>query len=239
MTTKEQMAAYLIERYQKEDMQSRLDREQFCALFREAVKDFYPKLKKMYADQTIYGISIEIGDVVQSVYKDSFVSYFYLNTEEQYQEQIKDCEEDEESDYRFGVWSEWEPVETKSELFEKLQDYLTQNSLYECTVLSSPSELDYQKALGDAAVAWYNDNSSDFEDAFDEECSEIRLWMAEALGELRKEGFWEKQGNAELYVIPFDGECEIETEELIETFLLMDAGCHGTEYIDYLESCDS
>lgn len=62
--------------------------------------------------------------------------------------------------------------------------------------------------------------------------------MAEALGGLRREGFWEAQGSAELYVIPFGGEGDIGTEELIESYSVMDAGYHGTEYPDYLKSCD-
>ena len=78
----------------------------------------------------------------------------------------------------------------------------------------------------------------DFEEAFEEESKEIRFWMAEALGELRKEGFWEEQGNAGIYVIPFGGECEIDNEELIQTYHKMDLGYHGTEYLDYLASFD-
>ncbi len=28
------------------------------------------------------------------------------------------------------------------------------------------------------------------------------------------------------------------TEELMETYRIMDAGCHKGEYLDYLKSCD-
>ena len=39
-------------------------------------------------------------------------------------------------------------------------------------------------------------------------------------------------------MIPFGGEGDIGTEELIESYSVMDAGYHGTEYPDYLKSCD-
>ncbi len=52
----------LTERYQKKDMEIWLKKEQFQSLFLEAVKDYFPKLKQRYADQTIYGISFEIGN---------------------------------------------------------------------------------------------------------------------------------------------------------------------------------
>lgn len=233
MITKEQIMKDLMERYQKKDMESRLDKEQFQTLFREAVKDYYPKLKKQYADQSIYGISFEIGDVIQKVYTENFQTYIYFNTEEMYQEAIEDCEEDEKSYYRFEAWAEWDVVCAESALFEKVQNYLEQNSLYACNSVS-----DYEDNLETAAAAWYQENHSEFEEAFEEECSQIRMWMAKVLGELRKEGFWEKQGSTDLYVIPFSGECDVETEELIQTYHIMDSGCHGTEYVDYLKSCE-
>lgn len=236
MTTEKQVANYLINRYQTRDMTNRLDKQQFQNLFREAVKDYYPKLKNQYADQTIYGISFEIGGIIQRVYADNFATYIYLNTEEQYQENIKDCEEDEKSFYRFEAWSEWDVVSAESELFENLQDYLTQNSLYPCLICTD--YLNPQDDLEDNVAIWYEENESALDEAFEEESGQVRMWMAEVLGELRMEGFWEEQGNPGLYVIPFGGECEIETEELIETYQLMDAGYHGTEYIDFLKSCD-
>ncbi len=236
MVTKKQIVGGLRERYQKKDKESRLDKERFQALFREAVRDYYPKLKAQYAEQSIYGISFEIGDIVQSIYTDSFEIYIYFNTEEMYREKIRDCEEDEKSYYRFEPWAEWDVVNAKSPLFEKLRDYLEQNSLYACFICSSNP--DYSERLEDAAAAWYEENEAAFEEAFDGERRQIRIWMAEALGKLRREGFWEKQGSPDLYVIPFGGECDIETEELMETYGIMAAGCSKTEYLDYLKSCD-
>lgn len=234
MVTKEQIVKGLMERYQKKDIESRLDKEQFQALFQKAVKDYYPKLKEQYADQSIYGISFEIGDVVQKTYEKNFDIYIYFNTEEMYQENIEDCEEDEKDYYRFEAWAEWDVQCAESGLFENVSDYLEQNSLYLCSSIS-----DYEDKLDEAAVIWYQENEFDFEDAFEKECEQIRMWMAEGLGQLRKEGFWEEQGSTGLYVIPFGGECDIETEELIKTYHMMDLGCHGTEYVDYLKSCDA
>lgn len=224
----------LMERYQKKDMEIRLKKEQFCSLFLEAVKDYFPKLKERYAGQTIYGISFEIGNTIQKVNCDNFKTQIYFNTEEDYQENIEDCEEEEESYYRFEAWAEWNVECAESPLFEKLEEYLEQNSLYMC----SCNITRYHDKLEEAAMEWYNENTSEFEDAFEEEAEQIRMWIAEALGELRKEGFWEQQGSAELYVIPFGGEGDIETEELIETYHIMDAGCHGTEYEAYLASLE-
>lgn len=39
--TKEQTAKYLTERFEKKDMDSRLDQKQFQALFQAAVREFY------------------------------------------------------------------------------------------------------------------------------------------------------------------------------------------------------
>lgn len=237
MITKKQMAEDLLERYQDGDMKSRLDKERFQTLFRKAVMDYYPKLKEEYADQSIYGISFEIGGIVQTVYAENFGTYIYFNTEEMYREKSKDCQEDEKDYYRFEPWAEWDAVFAESVLFGNLRDYLKRNSLYECADVCSFCS-DYRNRLDEAAVAWYEENESTLEDAFDEERRQIRMWMAEVLGQLRKEGFWEQQGSADLYVIPFGGECDIETEELIDTYRVMDAGCHKGEYLDYLKSCD-
>ncbi len=57
------------------------------------------------------------------------------------------------------------------------------------------------------------------------------------LGGLRKSGFWEEQGNTGIYAIPLEGECGISAKELEETFQIMDQGCHGREYLDYLAYC--
>ena len=70
---------------------------------------------------------------------------------------------------------------------------------------------------------------------FETERENIRLWLAEGLGQLRKEGFWEQQEVSDIYVIPFEGEDEISTEELIATYNEMDQGHHGSEYLEYLE----
>lgn len=237
MITRKQMAEGLLERYQNRDMESWLDKERFQTLFKEAVKDYCPKLKAEYADQSIYGVSFEIGGVVQPVYTETFGTYIYFNTEEMYREKSKDCQEDEKDYYRFEPWAEWEAVFAESFLFGKLQDYLLQSSLYGCSDVCSSCS-DYRNRLDDAAAAWYEENVLVFKRTFDEERRQIRMWMAEVLGQLRKEGFWEEQGSADLYVIPFGGESDIETEELMETYRIMDVGCHKGEYLDYLKSCD-
>ena len=233
MIAEEQIVEKLMGRYQKMDMGSSLEKGQFKALFKEAVKDYFPKLKEQYAGQSIYGVSFELANVVQRTYVDDFFTSIYFNTEEMYQENIKDCEEDEKSYYRFEAWAEWDVTTPESSLFDKLQDYLKQNSLKYCSDISN-----YKETLEEEAALWYEENELDFEEAFEEESKEIRFWMAEALGELRKEGFWEEQGNAGIYVIPFGGECEIDNEELIQTYHKMDLGYHGTEYLDYLASFD-
>ena len=225
----------LMKRYQKKDMEIWLEKEQFQSLFREAVKDYYPKLKEQYADQTIYGISFEIGNTVQKVYYENFKTNVYFNTEEAYQESIEDCEEEEKIFYRFGAWAEWNVECAESPLFEKLEEYLDANSLHECSCII---EKDKDK-LDEAAFEWYKEKEAEFEEASEEEAEQIRMWIAEALGELRKEGFWEKQGNAEIYVIPFEGEDEITAEELMETYHIMDKGCHGTEYEEYIASLEA
>lgn len=229
-----QIAEELMKRYESKDMGSKLDGEQLKTLFKEAVKDYYPQLKQQYADQQIYGVSFEIANVVQKIYYNDFHTVIYFNTEEQYQENIEDCEEDEKSYYRFEAWAEWDVINAESSLFDKVQNYLKQYSLKSCQDIS-----DYKDKLDEEAVAWYAEQELDFDDAFEEECEQIRLWMAKALGELRKEGFWKEQGNEDMYVIPFGGECDIDKEELVRTWHEMDLGCHGTEFLDYLDSFDA
>lgn len=237
MILKEQIIEELMKRYESKDMTSRLDKGLFKALFKEAVKDYYPKLKQQYIDQSIYGISFEIGNVVQRIYAEDFHTIIYFNTEELYQEKIEGCEEKEKGYYRFEAWAEWAVESAKSSLFDKVQAYLKQNSFVDC-----PNISDYRDVLEKEAEAWYEEHAFDleiaFEKAFEEERKQIRLWVAESLGELRKEGFWEEQDNPDLYVIPFGGECDIEKEELEKTYHEMDLGCHGTEYLDYLEYLD-
>ncbi len=46
-------------------------------------------------------------NTIQKVYYDSFKTQVYFNTEEDYQENIEDCEKEEESYYRFEAWAEW------------------------------------------------------------------------------------------------------------------------------------
>lgn len=54
------------------------------------------KFYVLYAvKKTIYGVSFEIGNLVQFVYEKDFETYLYFNTEEEYRKQIKDCAEDE------------------------------------------------------------------------------------------------------------------------------------------------
>ena len=129
MLTKELMTEILMERYTGRDMGSRLKKDRFIALFKEAVKECYPHLKEEYAGQTIYGISFEIANVVQRVFADDFYTIVYLNTEEMYEENIKDCDEDEKEYYRFEPWAEWDVAKPKSSKFDTIQDYLKQNSL--------------------------------------------------------------------------------------------------------------
>lgn len=223
------MTEDLMERYKSRDMDSRLDKDRFKALYKKAVKDYYPQLKEEYAGQSIYGISFEVANIVQSVYADDFYTMVYFNTEEMYAENIEDCDEDEKDYYRFEPWSEWRVATPENEQFKKVQDYLKQNSL------RLPSNIsDYVDGLSEEAAAWYEENEGDFEDAFEEESEQIRMWLAEVLGELRKEGFWDEQGNADIYVIPFRGEDDIDYEELERTFRVMDQNYHGTEFLDYL-----
>ena len=84
------MIANLIERFENKDMGSKLDKEYFKGIYKDAVREFYPRLKEKYADQSIYGISFEIANVVQSVYADDFKTFVYFNTEEMYQENIEE-----------------------------------------------------------------------------------------------------------------------------------------------------
>lgn len=233
MIAEQQIIEDLIKRYQDKDRESHLDQVRFGSLFKEAVKDYYPRLREQYADQSIYGISFEIANVVQKTYYEDFHTVIYFNTEEQYQENVADCEEDEKSYYRFEAWAEWDVMDVQSPLFDKVQDYLQQYSLGRCRDIS-----DYKDSLDEAAVAWYEENESVFEDNFEDECEQIRFCIARTLGELRKEGFWREQGNEDLYVIPFGGECDIDKEELLQTYQEMDQGCHGTEYPDYLDTFD-
>lgn len=236
MLTKRQIVEGLMERFQKRDMGSGLDRGRFQALFQQAVRDFYPGLKEQCGERSLYGVSFEIGDIVQSIYAEYFEVYVYFNTEEGYREKSRDCGEDEKDYYRFEPWAEWDVVNARSPLFDRLRDYLEQNSLHACRLCASGP--DYRDRLEERAAAWYEKNAAVFEKAFERERRQIRGWMAEALGGLRREGFWEAQGSARLHVIPFGGEGDIGTEELLESYLVMDAGYHGAEYPDYLKSCD-
>ena len=85
-------------------------------------------------------------------------------------------------------------------------------------------------------MALFKDVELDIETLHEEEVLNIRFWMAETLGELRAEGFWEQQGNKDIYVIPFEGEDEISVEELKATYMEMDRECHGQEYLQYLKT---
>ena len=229
MVTKKFATEALMARYESNDMGSKLDKDYFKGMFKEAVKDYYPQLKDEYAGQSIYGISFEIASIVQKVYADDFYTIVYFNTEEMYEENSKDCDEDEKDYYRYEPWSEWDVASARTSLFEKIQDYLKQNSLKLSLDFS-----DYVDHLTEEATAWYEENEIDFDHAFDEEREQIRMWMAEALGELRKEGFWDEQGNADIYVIPFSGEDDIDYEEMVQTFREIDQNYHGTAYLDYL-----
>jgi len=172
------------------------------------VQDIYPQIKEKYQEESIYGITFEIANTVCMVYAEDFGTNIYLNTEERYQEAIEDCDEEEQGYYRFSAWAEWIPESADTELFKELQEYLQANCL--------------------------TDDEDEDEDE-DGAIEQIRRWQAEALGQLRTEGFWEQQGNADIQVIPFEGEDEISAEELEETYREMDRGYHGAEYLEYLE----
>ncbi len=217
--------------YESRKLESQLDKQTFIKHFKEGVKDIYPKLKEKYDDESIYGISFEIANTVQKIYAEDYNTIVYLNTEENYKEAIEDCEEDEMSYYRFCAWAEWSPESVPSDAFDELQDYLWENGFGFYNDMTT----DKEKELSEEVKEWYEDAEDDIEDLLEEENKNIRFWLAEALGQLRKEGFWAQQENADIYVIPFEGEDEISDEELIETFQLMDQGCHGKEYLEYLE----
>lgn len=187
-------------------LRAQMDKKHFIDLFKAAVQDIYPQIKEKYQKESIYGITFEIANTVCMVYAEDFGTNIYLNTEEHYQEAIEDCDEEEQGYYRFSAWAEWIPESADTELFKELQEYLQAN----CTT----------------------DDEDEDEDGVIEQ---IRHWQAEALGQLRAEGFWEKQGNPDIWVIPFEGEDEISVEELAETYKEMDRGYHGEEYLMYLE----
>ena len=234
--TDEQIAKQLLNQYKKDDAGSSLTPEvvaQFNALFREAVVDFFPKFVEKHKGQTIYGISFEIGNLVQFVYEEDFETYLYFNTEEEYRKQIKDCAEDEKLYYRFEPYAEWDVVPADTKAFKKLQKFLMQNSLYYCTVYYH-----YDHLLSKEAVDWFEENSEDFEENFDSERAMFRTLMAGVLCSLRQEGFWKEQGLEKLYVIPFEGEDELPFEEKIATYLQMDFGGHSgeTDYLEYIKS---
>lgn len=229
MISNELITDSLMTRFKNKELDSKLEKNKFYKLFKEAIKDYYPQLKKEYARQSIYGISFEISNIIQKVYANDFDTFVYFNTEEMYAENIEDCDEDEKDYYRFEPWAEWNVVSPKTTLFEKVRDYLKQNSL------KLPSDIsEYADELSKEAVSWYEENELYFEEAFEEESEQIRMWVAETLGNLRKEGFWEEQGNADIYVIPFSGEGDIDYEEMVQTFRIMDQDCHGSEFLDYL-----
>ncbi len=90
--TDEQIAKQLLKQYKKEDTGILLTPDvasQFIALFREAVVDFFPKFVEKHKGQTIYGVSFEIGNLVQFVYEEDFETYLYFNTEEEYRNKSK------------------------------------------------------------------------------------------------------------------------------------------------------
>lgn len=237
--TDKQIAKQLLMKYQKDDTGMLFTPEiaaQFNALFREAVIDFFPKFIEKYKEKNIYGISFEIGNLVQFVYEEDFETYLYFNTEEEYRKQIKDCAEDEKLYYRFEPYAEWDVVPADTNAFKKLQQFLMQNSLYYCTVYYH-----YDHLLSSEVSDWFEENSTDFEENFDCERTMFRSLMAGVLCNLRQEGFWKEQGLENVYVIPFEGEDELPVEEKITAYLQMDYGCHSgeTDYLDYIRSSSS
>lgn len=153
-----------------------MDSVKFIECYKDAVKDFLPKLEREY--DGIYGVSFELAGVEQDVYydKDRFNCFAYVCTEEMYREKAG---EEDATDwyYRFGVWGEWEPVQANTPLFGKVKQYL-QNSV-------KPDE--------DGIIP-------------EEQTDEIRGLQARAIGELREEGFFEDIGCPGIYIVPFEAE---------------------------------
>jgi len=218
--------------YQTGKLECKLDKQVFVKIFKDAVKDIFPKIKEKYEGQAIYGISFEIGNTVQRIYAEDFSTFIYLNTEERYQEAIAKCDEKERNYYRFSAWAEWLCENISSPFLNELQNYLWNNSLAFGGKISAAME----KELAEDVKKWFKDVELDIETLHEEEVLNIRFWMAETLGELRAEGFWEQQGNKDIYVIPFEGEDEISVEELKATYMEMDRECHGQEYLQYLKT---
>ncbi len=189
-----------------------LEKERFIELFKNAAKDIFPKIKEKYEGETIYGISFEIANTVCLVYDADFETYVYINTEERYAEAIEDEEEEDNIYFRFFAFGEWTPETCESESFTELQKYLLAN----CSTDD-------------------DDEDEDYDEDENEDIVKIRYWQAEALGQLRDEGFWAEQGNPDIQVIPFEGEDEISIEELAENYKTMDRGYHGDEYQQYIE----
>jgi len=153
-----------------------MDLAVFIKYYKDAVKDFFPKLMREY--DGLYGVSFELSGVEQEVYydKDRFNCFAYVCTEEMYNEKAED-EDGTDWYMRFGVWGEWEPVRADTPLFEKVKEYL-QNSV-------KPDE--------DGNIP-------------EEEIDEIRGLQAKAIGELREEVFFEKCGCSGIYIVPFEAE---------------------------------
>ncbi len=153
-----------------------MDGEEFIRYYKDAVKEFFPKLAREY--DGLYGVSFELAGVEQDVYydKDRFNCFAYVCTEDMYREKA-DEENGTDWYYRFGVWGEWEPIQADTPLFAKVKEYL-QNSL-------KPDE--------DGNIP-------------EEETDEIRALQAKATGELRAEGFFEDMGCTDIYVVPFEAE---------------------------------
>lgn len=194
-----------------------LDKRWFIDKYKEAVKEIFPRLQnEIYKDQEIYGISFEILNLAQQCYReeDYYGTTIYLNTEEMYQENLEDEEDNDEEGmewyYRFCVM-EWDVLEGDTALFKEVKEYLQANCI----------------KLGD-------EENDELEEKAEQEKAKIKIWQAEAMGELREEGFWEEQGNQDIYVIPFSEEgCD--EEEHIMLFEKMDLGSHGSEYVDHIE----
>lgn len=196
-----------------------LDKTWFMDKYKEAVKEVFPRLQnEIYKDQEIYGISFEILNLAQECYReeDYYGTSIYLNTEEMYQENLEDEEDDDDEEegtewyYRFCVM-EWDVLEGDTALFKEVQEYLQAN-----------------------CIKLRDEDDDELEEKAEQEKAKIKMWQAEALGELRKEGFWKEQGKQDIYVIPFAEEgCD--EEEHIMLFEKMDLGSHGSEYVDHIE----
>lgn len=219
--------------YSTMNADSKIDKEVFKDLVKKAVKSYVLNLLNEEKQSHIYGLAFEITGIVDT-------SWCYHNnlcmrwcSEELYKEH-RYTEQDDSTEenlyYRYDAWSNWVVSMYENDESYELAKYLWINRL--------PDEDEF----GDAYPE--DEETPELAEWFDEldygcyeyEVKQIRYYMAEALGELRKEGFFTEVCENDLIVIPYEGEGEIEPQEVRETFELMDCGTHkDSTYYLYLE----